>query len=61
MDNEEKQKLERVQIEISMHTITPVPNNYCTKIPTCIVFSVEEGVMRRVKAFENEKEGIALG
>ena len=36
-------------------------NNYHTKIPTCMIFSMEEDVMRRVKAFENKKEGITLG
>ena len=60
-NNEENQNFERVQTETPMHTPTPVPNNYHTKILTCMILSMEEGFMRRVKAFENEKEGIALG
>ena len=35
--------------EIYNHTPTPVPNNYHNKIPTWMVFSMGEVVMRRVK------------
>ena len=61
VDNEENQNFERVKTETPTHTPTTVPNNYHTKIPTCMVLSIEEGVMRIVKVFENKKEDIALG
>ena len=53
VDNEENQNFERVQTETPMHTTTPVPKNYHTKIPTYIICSMKEGVMRRMKSFEN--------
>ena len=55
VDNEENQNFERVQTETPMHTTTPVPKNYHTKIPTYIICSMKEGVMRRMKSFENKK------
>ena len=55
VDNEENQNFEMVQIETPMNTPTPVPKDYHTKIPTCITFSMEEGVVKRVKVFENKK------
>ena len=55
VDNEENQNFERAKTETSMHTPTPEPKNYHTKIPTCIICSTEEGLMRREKAFENKK------
>ena len=55
VDNEYNQNIERVQTETPMHTPTPVPKNYHTKIPTCVICSTEEGVMRRMKSFENKK------
>ena len=50
----------REKTETPMNTTTPVPNNHHTKIITCMIFSMEEGVMRRVKSFENKNEGISL-
>ena len=55
MDNEENQNFETVKTETTMHTTTPVPNYYHTKIPTCMILSMEEGIMIRVKAYENKK------
>ena len=60
MDNKENQNFERVQTETPMYIPTPVPNNFYTKIPTCIVYSMEEVVMRRVKEFQNKKEVVAI-
>ena len=53
--NEENQNFGRVQTETLVHTTIPVPKNYRTKIPTCMICSMEEGVMRRAKAFENQE------
>ena len=50
-----------MKTETHMYTLAPVPKNYHSKIPTCIICSMEEGVVRRVKSFENKKEGINLG
>ena len=52
VDNVENQNFKRVQTEIPMNNPTPVPKHYHTKIPTCMIFSMEEVVMRRFKAFE---------
>ena len=56
VDNEEDKDFEIVQTETPIHTTTPVTNNYHTKIPTFIIFFMEDGVTRRVKDFENNKE-----
>ena len=61
VDNKENQNFERVQTETPMYTPTPLPNNCYTNIPTSMVCSMEEGVMRRLKSFENEKEVIDIG
>ena len=37
-----------------MYTATPETNINHTKLPTCMISSTEEGVTRRVKAFENK-------
>ena len=55
MDNEKNQNFERMKTETPTHTPTPVPNHYHTKIPTCVVFSMEGSVIIRVKAFGNRK------
>ena len=55
VDDDENQNFEWVQTETSMHTPTLVPKNYHTKLPICIICSVEEGIMRRVEAFENKR------
>ena len=55
VDNKEYQNFGRIQTGTPMHTPTPVPKNYHTKITTCMICSVEEDVTRRVKAFENKK------
>ena len=43
-----------------MHNTTPVPKNYCAKITDFNNLSIKEGVMKRVKHFENKKLGITL-
>ena len=37
-----------------MYTTTLVPKNYHTKIPACMVLYMEEGVVKRVKEYENK-------
>ena len=46
VDNEENQNFDRLQTKIPMNTPKPMPKKYHTKIPTCMVCSVEEVVMR---------------
>ena len=53
VENEENQNFERVKIETPMNNPTPGPKSYHTKIPTSMVLSIGEGVMRSVKTFEN--------
>ena len=38
-----------------MHAPTPLPKNCQTKIPTCTILSMEEGIIIRVESFENKK------
>ena len=54
VDNEGNQNFDRVQTETPMYTTTLVSDNYHTNMPTCNIFSMEDGIMRMVESFENK-------
>ena len=58
VDNSENQNFERAQIETPMHNTKPTPKNYHRKLPTCIVCSMEEGVMRRAKVYLKKRKAL---
>ena len=54
VDDDKKQGFERFLIEAPNHNTTPVPMSYHSKAPTCMVLSMEEGILKRMKVFENK-------
>ena len=52
---EEHASEQQAHVQGTSHIPVPVPKNYHLKVPTCMICSMEEGIMRGVKNYKHSK------